>query len=80
MADRKSQQLHEYQEQITSDWIKQYYQERIKVAENGKEEETEEMEGRIFRCLSAIEKLQFPIYIRTFSKMHFVTFFCSYII
>lgn len=67
---KKSQKLREYQEKIHSDWIKTYYDVRIAEAEKGQKSETDEMDGLLFRCLSSIEKLDFPIYIRTFSSKY----------
>lgn len=80
-ADKKRKRLCFYQDQIASDWIKQYYQSCIEEAERGmrvkkesekdtrekKKRSEEEMEELIFKCLSGIEKLQTPTYIRLFS-------------
>lgn len=82
LADKKSEQLRKYQEQVESDWIKQYYQDRIEEAEKGKTEnrkgkfETkealkEEQEELLFRALAGIEKLHIPTYIRVFSSQCF---------
>uniref|UniRef100_UPI004055A1A8 Wadjet anti-phage system protein JetD domain-containing protein n=1 Tax=Agathobacter sp. TaxID=2021311 RepID=UPI004055A1A8 len=70
LSCKKSEQLRKYQSKVQSEWIKQYYEERIAEAEKGKEKETAEMDEMLFRCLSAIEKLEFPMYIRTFSSQY----------
>ena len=83
VADKKISSLRAYQEQVESDWIKQYYQNCIEEVKRGKrgkkgsannanEEkdrlEEERMEELLFKCLLGIEKLQSPTYIRIFSS------------
>lgn len=83
LADKKVKRLRSYQEQVESDWIKQYYQNYIEETERGKGTkkesvkstegqnarlEEEKVEELIFQCLSGIEKLQVPTYIRLFSS------------
>lgn len=67
---KKSEKLREYQTKVQSDWIKNYYDVRIAEAEKGQKGETDEMDELLFRCLSSIEKLEFPMYIRTFSAKY----------
>lgn len=70
LSHQKSEQLRVYQESVQSDWIKEYYAQRIVEAEKGKEKETSEMDELLFHCLLAIEKLEFPMYVRTFSSQY----------
>ena len=83
LADKKVKRLRAFQEQVQSEWIKQYYQDCMEEAERSKgkkksqekhdevkktrleEEKTEEL---IFKCLSGIERLQTPMYLRLFSS------------
>ena len=82
LVGKKIEKFRFYQEQVTSDWIKQYYQDCIVEVERsgrrknsfsknvGEEQdklEEEKIEELLFQCLSGIEKLQTPIYIRIFS-------------
>lgn len=70
VVNRDMEQLKVYHEQIQSEWIKQYYEERMARVQKGKGGLLEEWDEDLFRCLCAIEKLSFPMYVRCFSSRY----------
>lgn len=70
IVNRDMEQLKVYHEQIQSEWIKQYYEERMEQVQKGKGGLIEAWDEDLFHCLYAIEKLSFPMYVRSFSSRY----------
>lgn len=55
LTDKKCEQLRRYQEQVESDWLKQYYQDRIEEAEKGKTEKGKIAEKQTIKKIITVE-------------------------
>ena len=62
--------IRRYLEQTKSEWLQNYYHDQIALADNGKRTDYEKYGEDLFLCLNALEKLEFPMYVRIFSSRY----------
>jgi len=65
-----SEIIRNYFGQAKSEWLRGYYQEQMEFADKGKKTDLEKHSEDLLICLNALEKLEFPMYIRVFSSQY----------
>lgn len=69
-ANTISEIINGYSGQTKSEWLQNYYHDQMAFADNGKKTDYEKYKEELFLCLNALEKLEFPMYVRIFSSRY----------